>query len=196
MDKRNKERPQGDAGERQLLYGLARCGSCKRLLVRETTEHHSRYRCTGKARQQNPCKAPVAVREHILDPFVLAKIEPLLDLPAITMNRESDPVALQRRLLLDAEVTLLSTSMGTIAPSEVTEAAVRLTALMEERDAVEIKEVITKTASDQSLRDWYEDDPRRVLAMMIEQVRVVSGYGTIKERTEIVWHESLQDFDE
>ena len=189
LDKRNKERPQGDAGERQLLYGLACCGNCGRLLVRETTKNHSRYRCAGKARAQNSCTAPVAVREHILDPFVLAQIEPLLDMPATTLSREQDPVALQRRLLLEAEVTLLSTSMGTLPPEDVPQAAVRLAELMMQRDGVVIEEITTRVESDQTLRDWFEFDPRKVLSMMLEQISVKSGHGPMADRVVMVWRE-------
>ena len=131
----------------------------------------------------------MAVREHILDPFVLAQIEPLLDMPATTLSREQDPVALQRRLLLEAEVTLLSTSMGTLPPEDVPQAAVRLAELMMQRDGVVIEEITTRVESDQTLRDWFEFDPRKVLSMMLEQISVKSGHGPMADRVVMVWRE-------
>ena len=196
LAKRNTDKPHGTAGERQLLYGLARCGNCGRILVRDTTKNYSRYRCTGKTQQNSPCNAPVLVQEHVLDNYVMQQIEPLLDMPATTLNREQDPVALQRRLLLEAEVTLLSTSMGSLQPEAVPEAAVRLADLITQRDAVEIDEVVTRVESDQTLREWYANDPRHVLSMLIEQVSVKSGQVPIAERVQLIWRESQQDFDD
>jgi site-specific DNA recombinase len=189
MSERSTQRPHGTAGERQLLYGLACCGNCGRILVRDTTKNYSRYRCTGKTQQNNPCTAPVLVQEHVLDNYVTQQIEPLLDMPATTLNREQDPVALQRRMLLEAEVTLLSTSMGSLQPEAVPEAAVRLADLITQRDSVEIDEVVTRVESDQTLREWYANDPRHVLSMLIEQVSVKSGQVPIAERVIMVWRE-------
>ena len=194
LAQRNKARPHGDAGERQLLYGLACCGNCGRILVRDTTKNYSRYRCTGKTQQNNPCNAPVLVREHVLDNYVTEQIEPLLDLPATTLSREQDPVALQRRLLLEAEVTLLSTSMGSLQPEAVPEAAVRLADLITERDAVKIEEIVTRVESNETLRDWYQNDPRHVLSMLIEQVSVKSGQVPIAKRVDVHWNE-YEDYD-
>ena len=194
LAQRNKARPHGDAGDRQLLYGLAGCGNCGRILVRDTTKNYSRYRCTGKTQQNNPCNAPVLVREHVLDNYVTEQIEPLLDLPATTLNREQEPGALQRRLLLEAEVTLLSTSMGSLQPEAVPEAAVRLADLITERDAVKIEEIVTRVESNETLRDWYQNDPRHVLSMLIEQVSVKSGQVPIAKRVDVHWNE-YEDYD-
>ena len=191
---RNKARPHGDAGERQLLYGLACCGNCGRILVRDTTKNYSRYRCTGKTQQNNPCTAPVLVREHVLDTYITEQIEPLLDLPATTLNRERDPVAVQRQMLLDAEVTLLTNNMRSLPGSEIAHAAQRLTALIDERDAVEITEVVTRVESDQTLRDWYANDPRHVLSILVGQVSVKSGQVPIDQRVDVYWSE-YEDYD-
>ena len=195
LSNRQSHRPQGSAHSRQLLHGIASCASCGRLLGRSTSKIHSVYRCSGKHQKVDPCPAPVSVRDHILDEYVLAQIEPLLDMPATTLNREQDPFALQRQMLLDAEVTLLTNNMRSLPGSDIADAAQRLTALIDERDAVEIDEVVTRVESGETLRDWYRNDPRKVLSMMLEQVSVKSGQVPIAERVDLVWNDEPEDYD-
>ena len=85
--------------------------------------------------------------------------------------------------------------MRSLPGSEIADAAQRLTALIDERDAVEIEEIVTRVESDQTLRDWYANDPRHVLSMLIEQVLVKSGQVPIAQRVDVHWNE-YEDYDD
>jgi len=128
--------------------------------------------------------------DHRLDEYVTNEIQPFLDMPATTFERTQDPVALQKRMLYDAEITALTSTMGALPPTGIAEAAGRLTTLIEQRDAVQVDEVVTQIETGETLRDWWATEPSRVLAMMIEQVIVSRGRLPVKDRVEIVWREN------
>jgi len=196
LDQRSSNRPQGLAQERQLLYGLACCAACGRLLTRDKSRQGSRYRCTGARHQTRTCTSPAGIQEDILDDYIVAHIQPMLDTPAVTLERTQDPVALQKRLLFDAEIEALSGSLGSLPSQDIPEAAVRLAKLVDERDAVEVVEVVTKTESGQTLREMFDDDPRKVLAIMIEQISVKKGHFTLTEKIQIIWREDVEHYDD
>ena len=187
---RASQHPHGPGHERQLLYGLARCQNCGRLLLRDTASRYSRYRCVGWSQQKRACDAPTIMADHRLDEYVTNEIQPFLDMPATTFERTQDPVALQKRMLYDAEITALTSTMGALPPTGIAEAAGRLTTLIEQRDAVQVDEVVTQIETGETLRDWWATEPSRVLAMMIEQVIVSRGRLPVKDRVEIVWREN------
>lgn len=187
LAQRTKERPQSVTSDRLLLFGLACCAACGGTMRRARSHNQPSYRCS-RYDAVPKCEAPVSITAKNLDDYVLAQVEPLLDLPAVSIQRERDPVALQKKQLLDAEVTLLTASMGTLPPGDVAEAAVRLTALMEQRDAVEVTEIVTRTGTDQTLRDWWHEDKRSALFNAIEKIYVTRN-NRLKDRVTIHWHE-------
>jgi DNA invertase Pin-like site-specific DNA recombinase len=196
LSERASNRPQGLAKERQLLHGLASCASCGRLLTRDKSRQGSRYRCTGARHQTRTCTSPAGIQEDILDDYIVAHIQPMLDTPAVTLERTQDPIALQKRLLFDAEIEALSSSLGSLPSQDIPEAAVRLAKLVDDRDAVEVVEVVTKTESGQTLREMFDDDPRKVLAMMMEQISVKKGHFALTEKVQIIWHEDTENYDD
>ena len=195
LAERASNRPQGLAKERQLLHGLVTCAACGGLLTRDKSRQGSRYRCTGARKQNRHCTSPAGIQEDILDDYIIAEIQPMLDMPAVTMERNQDPVALQKRLLFDAEIEALSGSLGSLPSQDIPEAAVRLAQLVDNRDAVEINEVITQTESGHSLREIFDDDPRNVLGMMIEQINVKKVHFALAEKIQIIWIEVTENFD-
>ena len=48
--------------------------------------------------------------------------------------------------------------------------------------------------SNETLRDWYQNDPRHVLSMLIEPVSVKSGQVPIAKRVDVHWNE-YEDYD-
>ena len=190
---RASHRPQGMGNEQLLLRGLMVCDGCNKRMVRDGTNGRDRYGCSG--RNLSTCPSPAVISATKIENFVTAQIQPMLDLPAITLTVESDPVAVQSRLLISAEMENLAGTMTSLPPEDMVEAAERLGQLKNQRDAIDVGEVVTRTNTGETLREWWEQDQKRVIFHAIEQINVSPGRD-IHNRVTIHWRDSLQDFDD
>ena len=187
-----KSRPQGLRDSQTLLQGLAVCNGCHKPLIRKSTGGRKRYGCAQ--RTDGACPDPVIIEANTLDDFIIAQIEPLLDLPAITMTVESDPVAVQKKLLRSAEMENLANTIIALQPSDMLAAAERLGQLKTDRDNIDIAEVLIRTDSGETLRDWWAQDKRKVLLNAIEQISVSRGRDVAK-RTQVQWRDSEKEYE-
>ena len=192
LGKRATHQIQGQASKTQMLSGLAVCDTCGGKLRRSGSRHgKGEYRCFNRSSRLKPCQGPVIISEKILESYVTEQVEPLLDLPAVSMIAETDPVAEERKILLDAEVTLLSNSLGKLDPELIAEAAERLTGLVRQRDDIVVGEVVTRVETGQTLRDLWDKDPKIVLEQAILQINVKRGR---TNRVVITWNDSTPEY--
>ena len=89
----------------------------------------------------------------------------------------------------------LAGTMTSLPPEDMVEAAERLGQLKNQRDAIDVGEVVTRTNTGETLREWWEQDQKRVIFHAIEQINVSPGRD-IHNRVTIHWRDSLQDFDD
>ncbi|GAB3422835.1 recombinase family protein [Flindersiella endophytica] len=195
--------------EPALLYGLARCATCGRLLYRHTSGGYLQYRCPG-VQKRNECASPAGINRGALEKHVVAEflravggfevveLEPVEGddpAPGLTEIEHAISETTARMADDDADVPALAERLAALKDARSKARAVETSA-----PAVRAHRTGETFAAAWERTEDVEEH-RGLLMTGLEAVEVApsrtrNGREPIEERVNVVWREGgVEDYD-